>query len=239
MAARTPRSCLLKFVEGSAEPLRLCHACGFLPMASFYASSVKRGIYDCKSCIKKGRGDYFHTPHGRNVFCAAEIRRREGIAFTAGDVAEVLERYGGVCFVSGKRSSGAKAAGALPCLTLIKCAKDQPFSVGNSVPCCRSMARTLGWQLPPHLIGAWKEAARGKVAPHNEDGARAPLNSAAEEDKPVNTASPARVSSAPSPPVGLIQKGCAPLKRIMYDREAIERGRERLKMRRMTSISAS
>ena len=162
---RAKRTELIKFVEGSDVPLRKCHVHGFLPQSEFYDSSIRRSVYACKECTRKSRGTYHFTERGRDVYCAAEIRKREKIVFSPEQFSWSVKRWDNTCFLTGKtgreptarvEGSNAPADSSPPSFTLIRADPSEVFSKNNSVLCCRALARTLAWQLPPHLLASYK-----------------------------------------------------------------------------------
>ena len=185
-AQRAKRTELIKFVEGSDVPLRKCHVHGFLPQSEFYDSSIRRSVYACKECTRKSRGTYHFTERGRDVYCAAEIRKREKIDFSPEQFSWSVKRWDNTCFLTGKtgreptarvEGSNAPADSSPPSFTLIRADPSEVFSKNNSVLCCRALARTLAWQLPPHLLASYK----ARVA----EEANATEAVAAEETLPV------------------------------------------------------
>ena len=162
---RAKRTELIKFVEGSDVPLRKCHVHGFLPQSEFYDSSIRRSVYACKECTRKSRGTYHFTERGRDVYCAAEIRKREKTDFSPEEFNWSVKRWDNTCFLTGKigreptarvKGSNAPAESSPPSFTLIRADPREVFSKNNSVLCCRALARTLAWQLPPHLLASYK-----------------------------------------------------------------------------------
>ena len=162
---RAKRTDLIKYVEGSDVPLRKCHVHGFLPPSEFYDSSIRRSVYYCRQCTRKSRGSYHFTERGRDVYCAAEIRKREKIDFTPEQFSWCVKRWNNTCFLTGKtgreptarvEGSDAPSEGSPPSLTLIRVDQSEGFSEKNAVLCCRALARTLAWQLPPHLLASFK-----------------------------------------------------------------------------------
>jgi len=151
MMQRAKRHTLFKIVDGSDEPLRLCHKHGFLPFSAFHKSSLTRGIYDCSLCVKASRLNYYNSAHGRSVKCAAEIRRREGVNLTAEVYSDVVNAWGNMCFVT-----GAKAEDRASAVTLIIADPENPFSVTNCAPCARPKARELCWKIPSSMLAEWK-----------------------------------------------------------------------------------
>ena len=76
---RTKRSELIQFVEGSDTPLRLCHVHGFLPMSSFYESSIKRHVYSCMYTVHEevARLILSYVPRSGRLLCGRNQKKRE------------------------------------------------------------------------------------------------------------------------------------------------------------------
>ena len=176
---RRKRAGLIKIVEGSSSPLRLCHSCGFQPLETFHASSLKRGIYRCKTCANQTRWNYYRTEKGQCTIAAKEIRKREHVDFSSEDFAGALSRWDNRCFVSEKLSECGGFAVKKDILTLITADPALPFSIHNSALCMRSLARSLGWKLPSTMLPAWRArvaelgTAGGRRDPPSPDGSAA------------------------------------------------------------------
>ena len=210
---RAPRSSLHLFVEGSAEPLRMCHTHGkYMKLERFHGSSVKKGVYECKECVCKNRNEW--SRRNRDKLCAAEIRKREKVEFSAADYNTVISKFGDKCFITKKKATGEKKASgadaAPPTLTLIRADRSKPFGVDNCAPACRRIARKAGWTLPPHLRAAWREiAARGEAPPAFSEVTPVSVTDV-EEPAPADRKADVEVVEAVIPPPNLAVDGEAP-----------------------------
>ena len=203
-ALRTVQPC---HVEGS-QSLRLCHEHGLLPASDFHKSSINRRIYWCKQCVCTRTTRWACAPSAsaaprprlasyraerppaavcryfyehRSGYCAAEVRRREGVYVSATDIEAIAQRYGDACFVTGMKANGQRRAAhekglkscPPPSLTVIRADPALPFSVeDNAVLCTRVTARLLNYTLPPHLLAVWR--ARKEATPQAEQEQREP-----------------------------------------------------------------
>ena len=169
---RAKHPTLIKFVPGSDSPLRRCHGCDFRPIADFHPSSIRSGIYECRSCATTKRAAHSKSERARHAHSAAEIRKREGVPFTADDVSRVIKAFHDTCFVTGAMTRHHAQGIGPASLTLIRAdASAGPIAVANCAPCLRSTSKRLAFEMPPHLLPHWRarvEAAGLLVTPAPE-----------------------------------------------------------------------
>ena len=173
---RTKRSALIKFVPGSYTPLRRCHGCdGFRPIVDFHPSSLRAGVYECRSCATSTRTAHARSESSRHKAAAAAIRKREGVPFTDQDFKAVLTAFGNWCFVTGAQQGTGRDA-----LTLIKADSSVAMGPTNCAPCSVHIARQLAWQLPPEMLARWRARAEATGIAALGQGAVAAVTTAPE-----------------------------------------------------------
>ena len=186
---------LIQFVRGSDVPLRRCHGCdAFKQIAHFHPSSLRAGVYECRSCATSTRTAHARSESSRHKAAAAAIRKREGVAFTDQDFKAVLTAFGNRCFVTGAQPGTGRDA-----LTLIKADCSLAMSPTNCAPCSVSIARRLAWQLPPEMLARWKAHAKatGTEAIGPEAAAAVPTTPEAATAVPTAPEAATAVPTAP------------------------------------------
>jgi len=120
-----------------------CRKCGDLPISKFSASALQKAVHCCKACVRL-KNKRYHSSH-KDVFKAAELRRRLKVNLTGAEVSALFSIYGRKCFVTGQQGR----------LTIIRADPRRGWGTENLVPVHSALSRVLKDGLPPEAKRRW------------------------------------------------------------------------------------